>query len=225
MIFIPGLSSCEKLWQHQLDGLKEIVAPVVVCVEKSTPEEMLDEILRKAPEKFILCGHSMGGWLCFELIRHIPDRVLALALVNTTAKKDSLEKLQKRRQMIEMVEQGDFLKVIDQLVDRFVFEDSQKSNVRKMFLDKGPEIFLNHQNSMIQRSDVLSILPKISVPTLIIHALNDQNFQLAEQIEMKKLIKTSKLAFIEGSGHMSPMESSQAVTALLRFWLEYDVMI
>lgn len=225
MLFIPGLISSEKVWQHQFNGLKNFIDPVVVCVEKSTPEEMVDEILNRAPEKFILCGHSMGGWLCLEFMRHFHARVLAIALVNTTAKEDSLEKLQKRNQMIEMVGRGDFVTVVDQLVDRFVFESSQKPNIRKMFLDKGPEVFINHQHSMIQRSEVLSILPKISVPTLIIHALKDQNFQLSEQIQMKKLIKTSKLAQIEDAGHMSPMESPQAVTALLRFWLEYDVMV
>lgn len=225
MLFIPGLISSAKVWESQVKGLSSVIDPRVVCVNNSTPLGMVNEILTQAPEKFIVCGHSMGGWLCFELFRHAPDRIIAVALVNTTAREDSLEKLQKRKEMIQMAEKGNFSQVVDILVDRFVLDPSQKQNVRNMFLDRGKEVFINHQISMIQRSEVLSVLPKIAVPTLIIHASEDQNFQLQEQIQMQKLIKTSKLAHVEGSGHMSPMEAPQAVTAVLRLWLEYDVLI
>ena len=225
MLLIPGLISSEIVWQHQVKYLDCIIDPRVICVSKSTPAEMVEEILTQAPEKFILCGHSMGGWLGFEILRHAPNRVIALALVNTTSRKDSLEKLQKRKEMIQLAESGNFSQVVDMLVERFVFDPSQKQNVQEMFLKKGKDAFINHQKSIIQRSEVLSILPKISVPTLIIHASEDRNFQLEEHIEMQTLIKGSKLAHIEAAGHMSPMEAPQAVTAILRFWLEYDVLI
>lgn len=74
---------------------------------------------------------------------------------------------------------------------------------------------------MLQRTECLSILPKIMCPTLVIHGVQDKNFSLEEHQELVSNIPNSKLALIEDAGHMSPMEMPQAVTSLLRFWLTY----
>src|SRR4051794_21727781 len=57
---------------------------------------MAEVILADAPPTFALCGHSMGGYVGFELLRHAPERVRALALVNTSARPDTPEQRQAR---------------------------------------------------------------------------------------------------------------------------------
>ncbi len=52
---------------------------------------MAEAILAEAPSNFALCGHSMGGYVCLELIRYAPKRVQALVLVNTSARPDTPE--------------------------------------------------------------------------------------------------------------------------------------
>ena len=42
-------------------------------------------ILAEAPPRFALAGHSMGGYIAFEIMRQAPDRVAKLALINTQA--------------------------------------------------------------------------------------------------------------------------------------------
>src|SRR3954470_23983335 len=39
--------------------------------------DMAEAILADAPPTFALCGHSLGGYVCFELIRRAPERVRA----------------------------------------------------------------------------------------------------------------------------------------------------
>jgi pimeloyl-ACP methyl ester carboxylesterase len=182
---------------------------------------MVQQILGQAPPKFALAGHSMGGWLCLEVMRRAPERVTQLCLLNTTARGDSPEKLRKREQAIFRVENGEFAAVAKEIADLFIFNPSTKPQVEKMFLKEGKDVFIQQERAMIDRQECLSILPTIKCPTLIIHAARDKNFSLEEHQELAELIPNSMLAIVEDSGHMSPMEMPQAVTALMRFWLTY----
>ena len=180
---------------------------------------MVQSILEQAPPRFALAGHSMGGWLCLEVFKADPSRVIQLCLLNTTSREDSNEKDQRRREMIDSVEKGEFESIVAKIVDRFVFNSIVKAEVEQMFLAVGAQAFINQQKEMIGRKKCLSILTSISCPTWVIHSREDRNFSLEEHQELVQRIQGAKLAVIEDSGHMSPMEMPQAVTALLRLWL------
>lgn len=182
---------------------------------------MVQTILEKAPPKFALAGHSMGGWLALEVMKVAPSRVTKLCLLNTTALPDPEEKRNDRQEMILKTEQGKFGEVVQDLASKLVFNSVAKDSVEKMFMCVGEEVFINQQESMLQRNECLSILPSIPCPTLVIHAAKDQLFSLEEHYRWVDQIQGAKLAIIEDSGHMSPVEMPQAVTALMRFWLAY----
>ena len=61
----------------------------VISAIQDTPQKMIQAILDEAPPKFALAGHSMGGWLCLEIMRVAPSRVSKLCLLNTTKEMDS----------------------------------------------------------------------------------------------------------------------------------------
>ena len=90
-----------------------------------------------------------------------------------------------------------------------------------MFLEVGEEAFIAQQNAMLIRKESQPILPAIACATLVVYAAQDKNFTLAEHEELVHHIPNAKLAIVEDSGHMSPLEVPQAITALLRFWLSY----
>ncbi len=221
LILLSGLLSNRILWEHQNRYLSDIASIQIISSSLSTPEEMVQAILDKAPPKFSLAGHSMGGWLCLEIMRVAPSRVNRLCLLNTTAQMDSEEKKKRRQQMIQNAEKGQFPKIAKEIADAFVVNQSVKNNVEKMFLEVGKDAFIHQQKSMLIREESQSILTHISCPTLVIHAAQDKNFSLEEHKELANQIQNAKLAVIEDSGHMSPMEMPQAVTTLLRFWLTY----
>lgn len=221
LLLISGLLSNALIWQHQVNHLSDIASIQVVSPSQNTPEKMIQAILKEAPPKFDLAGHSMGGWLCLEVMRVAPSRVNRLCLLNTTSRMDSNEKRQLRQQLIERAEKGQLREIANETVESFVFNPLVRSEVVKMFLDVGREAFVRQQQAMLQRSETKSILPTITCPTLVIHAAKDEDFSLEEHMELVHQIKNSKLAIVEDSGHMSPIEMPQAITALLRFWLTY----
>ncbi|MDR3623619.1 MAG: alpha/beta hydrolase [Chlamydiales bacterium] len=221
LVLLSGLLSNEVLWQHQISHLSDIASIQIISPSQDTPEKMIQAILEKAPLQFALAGHSMGGWLCLEVMRAAPLRVNKLCLLNTTVRMDVKEKMLKRKEMILRVKQGGFQEIVKEIVEKFVFNSLVKNDVEKMFLEVGRDAFMNQQLSMISRRESQSVLATITCPTLVIHAMQDKNFSLEEHEELVNLIQHAKLAVVEDSGHMSPLEMPQAITALLRFWLTY----
>lgn len=217
LVLISGLLSNSTLWQHQRDHLSHVT---IISPTQDTPQKMVQAILEQAPPEFALAGHSMGGWLCLEIMRAAPSRVKKLCLLNTTARSDSEEKRARRQMMIERAEKGQFRDVVKELVKNFVFQTQAMSAVEKMFLEVGPDAFIHQEKAMLERKETRSILPRIACPTLIIHAAQDRVFSLEEQQEMADDIPHARLAVVEDSGHMSPMERPQAVTEHLKLWLQ-----
>lgn len=221
LVLISGLLSNKLLWSHQVEHLNDIAEIQVVSPTQDTPDKMVQAILDEAPDNFALAGHSMGGWLCLEMMRAAPSRVRKLCLLNTTARSDSAEKKSKREQMIQKAENDQFQEVTEELTNRFVFNSHVKKAVEKMFLALGKEIFIQQEKSMLIRKECQSILPTIACPTLVIHSAQDQVFSYADHMELVSHIPNAKLAMIEDAGHMSPLEMPQAITSLLRYWITY----
>ena len=71
-------------------------------------EGIASRILAGAPERFQLAGNSLGGYLCFEILRQAPDRVERLALLDTSARPDTPEQSEGRRAMLARAD-GDYL--------------------------------------------------------------------------------------------------------------------
>lgn len=221
LVLLSGLLSNQTLWQHQSRYLSDIATIQMISPSQSTPEKMIQAVLDEAPPKFALAGHSMGGWLSLEMMRAAPSRISKLCLLNTTARMDSEEKAMRRQNMIQKVEKGQFHDVVKELSNHLVYNNGVKNTVESMFLEVGKNAFINQEKAMMKRGESQSILPAIACPTLVIHASQDKNFSLLEHQELVNQIQNAKLALVEGSGHMSPMEMPQAITALMRFWLTY----
>ncbi len=219
LVLLPGLSSNKILWQHQSYHLSDIALVQIISAVQDTPEKMVQVILDEAPPQFALAGHSMGGWLCLELMRVAPSRVTQLCLINTTARMDSKEKTIRRKEMIQKAKAGQFQEVVEAMTEHFVFNPLVKNDVKKMFLEVGMQAFINQQHAMIERKESQSILSIIACPTLVIHAARDKNFSFEEHEELVNQIPNAELAIVENSGHMSPMENPEAITVLLRNWL------
>ncbi|OGT53358.1 MAG: hypothetical protein A3E84_00955 [Gammaproteobacteria bacterium RIFCSPHIGHO2_12_FULL_42_13] len=222
LVLLPGLLSNHIIWDHQCRHLSDIVnIKVIELFSENTTEAMVDKILQLAPEKFALAGHSMGGWLALEIVKASPERVTKLCLLNTTAHQDTPEKAQNRINMINMAKNGEFHQIVTQIIERLVFNEPIKERVLTMFLQVGAQAFINQQQAMLARKYSLAYLQLIKQMTFVIHANQDKNFSLSDHQHIVNNIDKAKLASVDDSGHMMPMEMPQAVTSLMRYWLEY----
>jgi len=219
LILVSGLLCNELVWSHQIKNLSDLALINVICPNQDTPQKMVEEILKQSPDQFALAGHSMGGWLCLEVMRRASERVTHLCLLNTTAKPDTPAKKAKRKEMIQRVENGQFSDVVEELVNNFVFDKNIKDKVKRMLQKAGEQAFIREERSMLLRDECLSVLPTIHCPTLVVHAEKDRVFTLEDHQELVSNIPKAKLSILEDCGHMSPMEKPEVITSLLRLWL------
>src|SRR5258708_16501457 len=109
LLLLPGLLCDAALWRGQIDDLGDLAAPLIAdLTHDDSVTEMARRALAAAPPRFALAGLSMGGYVAQEIVRQAPERVLRLALLDTTARADSAEQSARRRGLIELAEKGEF---------------------------------------------------------------------------------------------------------------------
>ncbi len=221
---LPGLLCNERLWQHQVENLNDICNPYVANLSlDNSVENMAKRILAEAPERFALAGLSMGGYVSFEIMRQAPERVICLALLDTMARLDEPERLQKRKGLLRITEEGRFLGVTPRLLPTLIYKDKLNTpvadEVMEMAASLGKEVFIRQQTAIINRPDSTATLSKIEVPTIVIVGEEDQLTPSTESMKMVRAIPDAILHLLPHCGHLPPLELPEATTALLRQWL------
>jgi pimeloyl-ACP methyl ester carboxylesterase len=227
LVLVPGLVCDAQVWHHQTRHLADVADLHVPAVDSGdTMEDMAQRDHATAPPRFALAGFSMGGYDAHEMIRQAPERVLRLALLDTTARADTSEKSAGRRAAIEAIGQGRYLDVIEGMMPVLLHPDRQRGPladfVRTMTDRVGPEVFARRHGAMLTRSDSRDLLRTTDLPVRVICGRQDAMSSLAEHEEMAQLAVGGRWSIIEECGHMSIIEHPHAVSALLRDWLVYD---
>lgn len=225
LVLLPGLLNTRRVFEHQIADLAD-VADIVVpeLSDHDSIAAMAEAALAAAPPRFALGGFSMGGYVCFEILRRAPERVERLALIDTQATPDTAESTARRRGFIEQTRIGRFHGVQPSLLPLIVHRDHLGDpNVVQPILDMaaeiGPEGFVREQNAIMGRPDSRPLLVDIKVPTVVIVGRQDQTTPLPRAQEMAADIANAQLVVIEKCGHMSPLEKPAEVSAALRKWL------
>jgi len=226
LVLVPGLLCDELMWRPQLTALAAVADCWVADHTRSeTMAEVAADVLRDAPfEKFALAGLSMGGYVVLEMMRQAAHRVLKLALLDTTARADTPEQTQKRRDFISLAERGRFLGITDTLLPLLI-HPSQLANqelvstIKKMAKNTGKDAFVREERAIISRADSLPLLERITCPALIMCGRQDELIPLARHEEMAERISGSRLEIVEECGHLSTMERPAETSAALARWL------
>lgn len=227
LVLIPGLMCDAELWAHQTRHLSDIADCRIA--ETSAADNMDDlaaNILATAPPRFALAGLSMGGYIAHAVMALAPERVEKLALIGTNARADTPAQVGRRRELMALAEQGRFTEIMPLLMPALVHpsclhDDDLVSRVATMAMRVGAAAFLRQSQAIIGRPDRRPVLGAYGLPTLLICGREDALTPVELHEEMAAAIPGSELAVIEECGHLSTLEQPQAVTALLRRWLQY----
>jgi len=226
LVLLPGLLNDHRLWAHQVETLSDLAEATVGDITGADSIAALARsVLAKAPDRFALAGLSMGGYTALEIMRQAPDRVERLALLDTSARPDTPQQTERRREFIAQVRQGDFKGVTNRLLPMLIHESRVKDvplteSVKAMALSVGKEAFIRQQTAIMNRPDSRPMLRSIRCPTLVLCGRQDGLTPLDVHQETAAAIDGSALVVIEECGHLSPIERTRAVSAVMRYWLQ-----
>lgn len=225
LVLLPGLLNTHKVFDLVIAELGDAARVIVPDLHfHDSMSAMANAVLNAAPGRFALGGFSMGGYVCFEILRRAPERVERLALIDTQAAPDTPQSTARRRGMIEQTRLGRFHGVQPSLLPTLVHpahlaDLSVVDPIIEMARIVGPEGFVREQRAIMARPDSRPQLVDIQVPTVVISGRQDQSIPLARAEEMAADITSSQLVVIEQCGHMAPLEKPAEVATALKRWL------
>ena len=174
ILLVPGLVSSPRIYAPVVPALWRF-GPVTVAnhIRDDNMGAIARRILAEAPPRFALAGHSMGGYIAFEIMRQAPERVAKLALINTQARPDTPEATARRRGQIARAQGGEYHAILDELFPGFVHPSRRGEAflhqlVRDMGDDIGAGAFVRQQTAIMSRPDSRPTLAWIKCPTLVL---------------------------------------------------------
>jgi pimeloyl-ACP methyl ester carboxylesterase len=225
LVLLPGLVCDTRMWAPQVAGLADVASASVGDLSVADNMEALAaSVLDKAPAgPFALAGLSMGGYVAFEIMRQAPERVLGLALLDTTARPDTPEATENRHKAMARAD-SDFGGVLTDLLPKLVHPDQLHDEAMTGLLvsmgdDAGAEVFKRQQTAIIGRVDSRPTLARIRCPTLVLCGREDLITPVEVHEEMAVGIRGAMLTLIGKCGHISTLGRPVEVTVALRRWL------
>jgi pimeloyl-ACP methyl ester carboxylesterase len=225
ILLVPGLVSSPRIFAPVLPALWRY-GPVTIAnhIRDDNMALIARRILAEAPPRFALAGHSMGGYIAFEIMRQAPERVAKLALINTQARPDTPEASARRRGMMARATSGEYRAVLDELFAGFVHpsrggDAGLQQLVHDMGEDVGVDGFIRQQMAVISRPDSRPMLAGIRCPTLVLSGDEDRTIPNALSVEMANNIHNARLVILPDCGHLPQPEQPEATAKALVEWL------
>lgn len=238
VVLLHGFPLDRSMWSAQAAGLSRahrVIAPDLRGLGKCPPGperaatmeafagdviELLDRLGVSAPVG--LAGLSMGGYVALALALDHPERIDRLALLDTRAAADSPDAAARRQAWADRAEaesQVDF--IVEAMLPNLFGKAARDRGLaaidatRRVMAASDPQGVAAALRGMAIRRDCTPLLAAIRTPTLVIVGSDDALTPCAEAEIMAQGIKGARLEVIPEAGHMTPLESPDAVTRLL----------
>ena len=225
LLLLPGLTNDARVWQGVADRLADVASVRVAdLTARETMAALADDVLARAPARFALAGLSMGGYCALEIVARAPERVMALGLVDTSARPDTPEGRANREKQIARAP-AELAAVVEELLPKWVHPSRLDDHaiadiVRAMARDVGADAFARQQRAIMSRADSRPRLAAIRCPTVVVCGREDALLPLEVHEEMANGIPGAKLRVIEACGHLAPLVRPADVAAALRELLD-----
>jgi pimeloyl-ACP methyl ester carboxylesterase len=226
LVLIPGHLGTALSWRYQADELgrdREIIIPEDHTGLASI-KSMAACIALRLPAAFDLAAWSMGGYIAFELLPLVPERVRRTMLIHTSARPDTLEASTARRTLLERLRMEDPEAVFSRQLVEGIWDLSRveasflrsivAENLRLGFASIEAQV-----TALITRGDSRPVLPKLKGKFLVVAGRHDAITTPEAAQEIATLLPDARLHVFEDVGHFSPWEKPRELNALMRAFL------
>lgn len=221
LVLLPGFMCDADLWTDMVPDLGKIGHLHYGNVyADDTLEGMARRVLDEAPERFVLVGFSMGGFVARVLALMAPERVAGVAFVATSAREYTMEERERRKQGFLP---GNRPKANGNALGLHPDRDRDPAlldRLRGMQRRLGSEV--RARQSALIRKDGYKDLQRITCPALVIACRQDRLRTLAEVERIALNLPQARFEVIEDCGHMAPLEQPHELAARLTAWIERD---
>lgn len=209
-IDLPGHGNTECLgYAHSMDLMAKCVKAV------------LDSLRLK---KYIIIGHSMGGYVGLAFADLFPDHLKGLCLYHSTAYADSDEKKKDRLRAIQAVKANRGIYTKSTIKNLFASKNlkylkdevSFALSIAKQTGKKGIIAALHGMRDRPRRDIILGL---VNYPIMMVIGELDNVLPYDQLLEQSQLIKNKTILYLEHDGHFGFLESPEASNKAIRKFL------
>jgi len=174
----------------------------------------------------VVGGVSMGGHVTFGMLRHAPERVVAVVLADTRSEADAEPALEGRRRLLDVAMTKGPSAVADEMVPKLLGTTTQQTRpevvdrVRRLIEGQSPEAIAAAITVLMTRPDSTPMLGGIRVPALAIVGAEDTLTPPADMRRMAAAIPGATVVEIPAAGHLANFEDPGAFNNALQAFLE-----
>ncbi len=193
-------------------------------------ETLAGDVLRLADrlglERFVLGGHSMGGYVALRVAAGHAGRLAGLVLVSSRAAGDPPAASAGRDAGIARIRRGEVAGFLDDLVPNALGPSTRRraprlvSDLRAIAGAVPEHVLVGCLAGMRDRPDSSGILPQLEVPALVVAGQEDPVVPVDEAQAMAAAPPRATLALIPEAGHIPsverPIPTADAMLAFLR---------
>ena len=191
-------------------------------------QAMAERVFSNAPEKFSVCGFSMGGRVALQMIRTAPQRIQRLCLLDTGVTAAGPGEPAARQPLVDLAYRKGMKAVANAWLPGMVHPDRRKDAafmgaLTDMVCRATPDIYAGQIRALLGRLDATPLLGAFKLPVYVAVGRQDEWSTVAQHEEFAKLIPGAKLVVVEESGHFVSLEQPLALNETLRAMMREKV--
>lgn len=226
VLLIHGHPFDHTMWRPQIEALApthRVIAPDLRGYGQTTVVAgvtLLEEFARDLAalldalgiRSATIVGLSMGGQIAMAFVQLFPERVEALVLADTFAQLDLPAQRTGRFETADRIVREGMEHYAAELLPRMIAPASARlhpevaEHVMRMMRGTDPSGAAAALRGRALRQDYIPLLPKITVPTLILVGSEDEFTPVADAERMRAHLPNASTVVLDGCGHMPNLE-------------------
>jgi pimeloyl-ACP methyl ester carboxylesterase len=228
LVMIPALGCDGGLYAEILPRLSSVVEPVTVIADKDTLTGCVQQVLDRAPEKFIILGTSFGGRTALEVALAAPQRVEGLVVIGAGPGVAADPSAGIRR--TERLRGKEFESVVTEMADMVSHMPGLNgAKARNAFISmaqkQGGALMARQSAALSKRGDLWPRLGEIACPSLMLWGREDKFSPAADGLRMSTSLPHGRYAEVSACGHFPSLEAPEETADIILHWLQDNKFI
>jgi len=193
--------------------------------------EMADQVAgildHEGIDRAIVAGHSMGGYVAFEMAARHASRLAGLSLIHSLPTSDDDARKAIRRKSIDLIKNGGRGQFLTQAIPNLFAPTTLQQHPGivdeelQLALAIPDESLINYYEAMIARADHTNTLRNVSFPVHWTIGREDNIMNYKKILEFCYLSGINFVTFLVECGHMSMLEAPVRLTGSLLDFCAY----